>query len=185
LVTVGSLYNESFHPMPEDDPIARLARRIDAAKKAERSAADADYVAALRRRGACDLHSLCAEFVSSVNSRLSQASVELSPSTYTPDMFRQPGVNLIRIGTQGREMQIAFEATRQLFATEKFLIPYVLEGEVRTYNQRMLDHFEIRNWALFFCVEEGNGMWRFFDWRTKRTGPVSAEFLVNLMGRLF
>jgi hypothetical protein len=171
--------------MPQDDLIAKLARKIDAAKKTEHFTLDADDVAALRRRGSCDLHSICAEFVSSVNGKLSQAALDLSPSEYTPETFREPGVNLIRIGSQGREMQITFQATPQLVSTEKFLIPYVLEGEVRIFNQRMLERFEIRSQALFFCLEEGNASWRFFDWRTSRTGPVGCELLVNLMGRLF
>jgi hypothetical protein len=171
--------------MPQDDLIAKLARQIDAAKKTERSSVDADEVAALRRRGACELHSLCAEFVSSVNSKLSQAALDLSPPAYTLDMFEESGVNLFRIGSQGREMQIAFQAAPQLVSTEKFLIPYVLEGEVRTYNQRMLERFEIRSQALFFCLEGDNFRWRFFDWRTSHTGPVGSELLVSLMGRLF
>ena len=171
--------------MPQDDLIARLARQIDAAKKAERLSVDADEVAALRRRGACELHSICAEFVSSVNSRLSHAALDLSPPAYTLDMFQEFGVNIFRIGSQGREMQITFQAAPKLVSTEKFLIPYVLEGEVRTYNQRMLERFEIRSQALFFCLEEDNVRWRFFDWRTSRTGPVGPELLVTLMGRLF
>ena len=146
---------------------------------------DSACVAALRRSGACELHAVCAEFVSSLNSQLSQAALDLSPSAYTPEMFRESGVNLIRIGSQGREMQIAFEATAQLFSTEKFLVPYVLEGEVRTYNQRMLERFEIRSQALFFCLAKEKAAWRFFDWRTRRTGPVGCELLVSLMGRLF
>jgi hypothetical protein len=171
--------------MPQDDLIAKLARQIDDAKKTEHFAVDADHVVALRRRGACELHSICAEFVSSVNSRLSRTALDLSPSVYASEMFREPGLNLIRIGSQGREMQITFEATPQLVSTAKFLIPYVLEGEVRTYNQRMLERFEIRSQALFFCLEEDNAGWRFFDWRTGRTGPVGSELLVNLMGSLF
>jgi len=171
--------------MPQDDLIAKLARQIDAAKKAEHFAVDAVSVAALRRRGACELHSICAAFVSSVNSKLSQATLDLSPSAYTPEMFHDSGVNLIRIGSQGREMQITFGATRQLVSSEKFLIPYVLEGELRTYNQRMLERFEIRSQPLFFCLENDHADWRFFDWRTRQTGPVDCELLVNLMGRLF
>lgn len=171
--------------MTQDDPIARLARQIDAAKKAEHAQADAEYVAALRRRGAAELHSICAAFVSSVNSRLSQATLDLSPPTYTLEMFRESSVNLIRIGSQGREMQIAFEASPQPFTTEKFRTPYVLEGEIRAYNQSMLEHFEIRSQALFFCVEEDAAVWRFFDWRTRRTGIFSGELLVELMGHLF
>jgi hypothetical protein len=171
--------------MFQDDPIARLARQIDAARKTERFLVNADEVAALRRRGACQLHSICAEFISSVNSRLSQANLDLSPAAYTSEMFREPGVNLFQMGSQGRQMQIAFEAAPQLVSTEKFLVPYVLEGEVRTYNQKMLERFEIRSQLLFYCLEEDRAVWRFFDWRTRGTGLVDRELLVSLMGRLF
>src|SRR5947209_3822045 len=122
--------------MPMDDAIARLARQIDAANHAERFMVNAAEVAKLRRRGASELHRLCADFVSSVNHNLSQASLELSPATFAPEMFRESGVNLIQISSQGRAMQIAFEATPQLVSTEKFPVPYTLEGEVRTYNQK-------------------------------------------------
>lgn len=171
--------------MSEEDPIARLARQIDAAKKAEHFLVNADAVAALRRRGACELHSICSEFISSVNTQLSQAALDLSPPEYTTEMFREPGVNLFQIGSQGREMQITFEATQQLVSTEKFLIPHVLEGEVRTYNQKMLERFEIRTLLVFFCIEEDSAVWRFFDWRTRRTGLVGRELLVSLMEQLF
>ena len=171
--------------MPQDDLINRLARQIDAAKKAEHCVVDADCVAVLRRRGACELHSACAEFVSSVNSKLTQAVLDLSPPAYAEENFHESGANLIRIGAEGRELQITFEGTRQLYSTQKFIVPYVLEGEVRTYNQRMLEHFEIRSLALFFCVDQDNATWRFSDWRTKRTGQVGTELFVDLMGRLF
>ena len=171
--------------MAQDDAIAKLARKIDAAKRAERFLVNADDVANLRRHGASELHRICAEFVSSVNISLSEATLDLSPPTYAPEMFRDPGVNLIQISSQGREMQIAFEATPELVSTEKFLVPYLLEGEVRTYNQRMLERFEIRSQLLFFCVEQGTAGWRFFDWRSRRTGPVDRELLVNLVKPLF
>jgi hypothetical protein len=171
--------------MSQDDAIIRLARQIDAARKAERFLVNADEVASLRRRGACELHRICAEFVASVNSKLSEVVLDFSPAAYAPEMFREAGVNLIQIGSQGREMQIAFEATHQLVSTEKFLVPYVLEGEVRNYNQRMLERSEIRSQLLFYCVEEGTAGWRFFDWRSRHTGPVDQELLVSLMEPLF
>ena len=165
--------------------IARLARQIDAVKKAEHCVVDSDCVAELRRRGAVELHAICADFVSSVNGQLTQATVDLAPLAYTPEMFNETGPNLIRVGAEGREMQITFQSPRQLLSTEKFLTPYVLEGEVRTYNQRMLQHFEVRTLALFFCVDPDNASWRFSDWRTKHSGTVGPELLVDLMGRLF
>jgi hypothetical protein len=171
--------------MAQDDAITRLARQIDATRKAENFLVDPTTVADLRRRGASELHAICADFVSSVNNKLSEAVLELSPGTYAPGMFHEPGVNLMRISSQGREMQIAFEATDQRVSTEKFLIPYILEGELRAYNQKMLERSEIRSRLLFFCVENETAIWRFFDWRTLRTGALGRELLASLMEPLF
>ena len=171
--------------MAQDDPIDRLARQIDAARKDVRSGLNPDEVASLRHDGACELYRICSEFVASVNSKLTETTLDLSPATFDPRTFGEAAVNLIRIGSQGREMQIAFEATVEPFSTQKFLIPYIMEGEIRIYNQRMLERFEIRSQLLFFCVSEGTTGWRFFDWRTRHTGPVDHELLLSLMGSLF
>lgn len=171
--------------MSQDDPIARLAKQIDASRKAERLLVNEQNVAELRRRGAGELHEICAAFVLSVNRSLSLSPVELSPPAFTAQMFRDSDVNLIRIGAQGRELQIAFQSTAQSFSTEKFLVPYVLEGEVRTFNQKMLDRFEIRNQSLFYCVNENSSGWRFYDWRYARSAPLDPELLATLMEPLF
>ena len=102
-----------------------------------------------------------------------------------PEAFRVSGVNLIHVGSQGRAMQLAFEATRERFSTEKFRVPYILEGEIRIYNQKMLERFEIGSRLLFYCVSEQTAGWRFYDWRTLHTGPVNRELLVRLMESLF
>jgi hypothetical protein len=171
--------------MANDDALARLARQIDAARKTEPSLIGAEEIAALRRQGACRLHQICAEFVAALNSRLTDSAVELSPPAYTAEMFHESGVNLFQVGAQGREMQIAFQATAKLFSTEKFSDPYILEGEVRTYNQQMLEHFEVRSQLLFFCLNGHSAVWRFSDWRDGHTATVDCDLLVSLMGRLF
>ena len=56
---------------------------------------------------------------------------------------------------------------------------------MRTFNQRMLERFEIRSRSIFFCVERETAVWRFFDWRTRSTGPVDDALLVSLMEPLF
>src|SRR5262249_28554991 len=137
------------------------------------------------QRGASELHSICVEFAASVNSRLAEADLELSPPTFDTETFRESGVNLFQISFQGRVLQIAFEATPKQVSTDKFLIPYVMEGEIRTFNQRMLERLEVRSQLLFYCVERGSAQWRYFDWRTRQTGPVDRELLAQLMGRLF
>ncbi len=171
--------------MPPDDPIVRLARQIDASRKSERYLVNAEEVAELRRQGACQLHQICSEFVSSLNSKLAHSQIELSPQAYFPEMFRESGANLIQVSSQGRELQIIFRATIQLFSTEKFLVPHVLEGEIRTYNQKMLEHFEIRNQSLFYCLNGDTAVWRFYDWRIPRTAPLEPALLANLMQSLF
>ena len=62
-----------------EDAISRLARQIDAARRSEPSLVSAEDVAALRRQGASEIHKICAEFVSSLNARLPDPAVELSP----------------------------------------------------------------------------------------------------------
>jgi len=171
--------------MPHENAVWRLARQIDAASKSERFSVDAAAVGDLRRRGAAELHSVCAEFVSSVNRNLSESAIELSPAGYSPETFRESGVNIMQISSQGRQVQITFAAGAQLLSTEKFRMPYVLEGEVRAYNQKMLERFEIVTYSLFYCVAEEVFGWRFYDWRTLRTGPVNQEFLVELMEAVF
>jgi hypothetical protein len=171
--------------MPKDDAIARLARQIDAARKAEQHLISPDAVASVRRDGAVELHRICADFVAAVNNRLSGTTLDLSPAVYTPELFREVGPNLLQIASQGREMQIAFQAPREMVSTEKYPIPYVLEGEVRAYNQRMLEHFEIQNRAIFLCVERESTSWRYYDWRTLKTGPFGPDLLATLMESLF
>src|SRR5262249_54989253 len=149
-------------------------KQIETARISERFLVNADEVSGLRRRGAAQLHKICADFVGSLNSRLSQGKLELSPPSYSVEMFREPGVNLIHMGSQGREMQILFQSPQNLFSTDKFLIPYVLDGELRVYNQKMLERFEVRTYSLFYCVNQEGAVWRFYDWRVPQTRPVDS-----------
>ena len=179
-------YNGAIDPfIPHEEAARRLARQIEAASKSERFSVDAEAVGGLRQRGAAELHRVCAEFVSSVKKNLSEAEIELAPPAYSPETFREAGVNVMQISSQGRQVQITFSAGAQLVSTTKFRIPYVLEGEVRAYNQKMLERFEIVTLSVFYCVGEEVSGWRFYDWRTLHTGPVSQDFLVELMAALF
>jgi len=171
--------------MTPDDRIARLAQRIETrSRQDEHQLLRAAEVAALRRQGAGQLHAICADFADSVNRLLPRAVLELAPPEYAADLFREPGVNLMQIAAEGRLVQISFQATSDLYSTEKFLTPYILDGEVRTYNQEMLERVEVQSQALFFCVEHSGNAWRFVDWRTNATGFLDRQFLVSLFERL-
>jgi hypothetical protein len=174
-----------FSAMPQDDPIAKLARQIDATERAERFLTDRDRITRLRQQGAIELHHLCASFVASVNGKLADPLLDLSPASFTAEAFRESGPNLIQIGSLGRQMQIAFEAPSELVSTEKFLVPYILEGEIRLYNQKMLERLDIRSRMIFFCVEKDAANWRYFDWRTRSSGILTGELLASLLEPLF
>ena len=171
--------------MNQDDAIGRLARQIDEARQSEQLLSDSATIAAARRDGVCELHRICGAFVAAVNGKLVEGALELSPPVWSPDTFREPGTNLFQIAFEGREMQIAFQVPAQPVSTEKFAIPYILEGEIRTYNQPMLERFDIRSTLIFLCVEKAAASWHFFEWRTRRTGPVNGELLARLMEQLF
>ena len=171
--------------MSQDDRIARLAQQIGSlAKKDEHLLLKETEIADLRRKGACELHAICADFVASVNRHLSPAVLDLAPLEYAPALFRESGVNLIQINAQGRIIQIVFETPREMLSTEKFRTPYILEGEIRTYNQEMLERVQIHNQGLFFCIEEDRNVWRYFEWRHGSTGVLNRELLVSLLERL-
>src|SRR5690242_5698606 len=111
--------------MSQDDRIARLAQQIGSlAKKDEHLLLKETEIADLRRKGACELHTICADFVASVNRHLSPAVLDLAPLEYAPALFRESGVNLIQINAQGRIIQIVFETPREMLSTEKFRTPY-------------------------------------------------------------
>lgn len=166
--------------MPTDDRLARLARQIESrAGEEQRLLLKEREIRELRRGAARELHSICAEFVASLNRMLPRTAVELAPPDYGAESFHDPGANLIQINSHGRIVQVVFEATRQLIATEKFKLPYILEGEVRAFNQEMLARNEIRSQWLFFSIEPRT--WHVFDWRTNRIGRFDRELLVSLM----
>jgi len=172
--------------MTEQDRIVRLAKQIDDdIRKDHHLLLTESEVVDLRRRAAIELHSICADFVASVNRQLSPPPVlELAPPEYAEEMFRESGVNLFQVNTQGRIIQIVFESVPAIFSTKKFRIPYILEGEVRAYNQEMLERTQIRSQALFFCLEEKRNTWHYFEWLNGRTGAFGRDQLVSLLERL-
>ena len=171
--------------MPDEDRIARLAKQIGSEIRKEQHLLLTDnQVLELRRQGAAELHSICTDFAASVNRLLTPPVLELSPPEYLPESFRERGPNLIQLNARGRIIQVAFQATREKFSTEKFLIPYILEGEVRAYNKEMLARTEVRSQALFFCVEDRRNTWHYYEWLHGRTGAFGRDQLVSLLEHL-
>ncbi len=165
--------------------LKRLAQSIDALnEKDEILLRYARDMTALRRAAAAELHSICAGFVSAVNSLLSQGTVSLDPSEFSTAIFRDHAPNLIQINVRGRILQVEYNVTEDLSSTEDFRVPYTLEGFVRAFNQKLLDKNLIEEQLIFYTLEKTGNMWRFFDARTYRSGAFDQDYLVTLMEQI-
>jgi hypothetical protein len=168
-----------------DSRLKRLARSIDAlADRDEDLLNRAREITGLRRRAAAELHSICTEFVASLNRLLSREAVALDPPDFSEGAFREEGRNLIQINVRGRILQIEFGSTPELVSTEDFRIPYTMDGSVRAFNQDLLEKDIIEEQLLYYTLEKDRKWWRFFDARTYRSGPLDQEYLVSLMEQL-
>jgi len=168
-----------------DTRLRRLARSIDALADRDQNLLDrAREIAALRQRAAAELHSICAEFVVSLNRLLSREAVVLDPTDFSEGAFHEQGRSLIQINVRGRIVHIEFGSTEELVSTEEFRIPYTMDGSVRAYNQELLDKDIIEEQLLYYTLEKDRKWWRFFDPRTYRSGPFDQEYLVSLMEQL-
>lgn len=141
-------------------------------------------IIALRRGAAVELHSICAEFVHSLNRLLPAPEVELDPPEFNEQVFQEDLPNLFQINIRGRILQLEFEATGELISTEDFRIPYTMQGSVRAFNQALLDKDLIEEQLIFYTLEKEKKLWRFFDARTYRSGPLDQEYLICLMEEL-
>jgi len=168
-----------------DARLKRLAESIDSlAEHDRRTEEHAREISALRHHAAAQLHSICADFVASLNRFLSQSEVALDPAQFAEDAFRLDDVNLIQISVRGRILHIEFTATTELVSTEDFRIPYTISGSIRSFNQDLLQNDRVEEQLIFYTLEKEKRMWRFFDARTYRSGPLDMEYLVTLMEQL-
>lgn len=164
------------------DRLKKLADAIEAlAEKDSALIQKTLTIAALRRRAAVELHSICGAFARDLNRRLSSTQLEFDPPEYAPEAFQDIGVNLLQINVRGRILQIEFASTPETISTENFRVPHILEGSIRCFNQEFLDQAVIEEQFIFYCLEKKQNLWRFFDARTYRSGPFDQEYLISLM----
>ncbi len=165
--------------------LKRLAENIDAlAEKDAGSMRRAREITSLRSAATAELHGICADFVAAVNRLLTQGEVVMDPPEFSGGAFHEEAANLIQINVRGRILQVEFKATPELVSTEDFRIPYTLEGYIRAFNQELLDKDIIEEQLIFYTLEKGKKMWRFFDPRTYRSGAFDQEYLISLMEQL-
>lgn len=165
-----------------EERLKRLARNIDLlAGRDEDLLRRERETEVLRRAAAAQLHALCAAFVGELNRLLERSEVQLDPESFDAERYQPDMSTLMQIQVRGRIVQITFTATPGLVSTEEFRIPYILEGSVRAFNQQLLDRNMVGEQLLFYTLEGRSKLWRYFDTRTYRSGPVDWDYLTTLM----
>lgn len=178
-------YPVSSVTVGQQDRLKRLASNIDTLiDKDDARARQAGEIHDLRRRAACELHAVCSGFVASVNTLLTRTRVDLDPPEFAADRFAEKESGIFQVNVRGRILQIEFSAPDELVSTEHFRVPYVLEGSARCFNQDLLDRALVEEQNLFYCLERGRRIWRYFDGRTYQTGLFNQEYLTELLERL-
>ena len=163
----------------------RLAQHLEAlAAKDEQLQRKTREMDQVRRAAANDLHTICKEFVQSVNRLMSKTELLLDPPEFAAPSFQEDFTNIIQISLRGRILQVTYTATPELVSTEDFRVPYTLSGSVRAFNQELLNKDLIEEQLVFYTVEGDRRMWRFFDPRTYRSGTFDQEYLISVMEEL-
>ena len=163
----------------------RLAQDIEAlAQKDEDFLRVSRQMEQVRRAAANEIHTICRDFVNTLNRLMSKSELALDPDHFSEAGFQDDAVNLIQISVRGRILQVAYSATPELVSTEDFRVPYTLAGSVRAFNQDLLDKDLIEEQLVFYTVEKDRKMWRYFDPRTYRSGTLDQEYLVSVMEQL-
>lgn len=175
-----------------DDRIRRLARKIeDLRRKDETTAARRLEIHRQRQEAARKLHEVCECFVAQVNGLIKEDQMMLVPNEFSGEATEDNHIQFM-LNVRGRVLLIDLEPPSSLVSTELFRKPYILQGEVRFFNQELLDDSRVEEHGIFFCpnegVKDGNGRragsWLFWNGRSYKSGPVDDGYLAELMEQL-
>ena len=175
-----------------EDRFQRLAHKIEALHRKDESAAARRREVDLQRDlAARRLHEICRRFVERLNSLIEGDRLELMPAEL-PEQLDMDGQLQIMLNVRGRVLLIALEPPPALVSTENFRKPYIFQGEVRFFNQELLDEARVEEHGLYFCPGEGSkdgsgrrqGAWLFWNGRNYKSGPVDEEYLASLLEQL-
>src|SRR5579871_500283 len=175
-----------------EDRIRRLARKIeDLRRKDESSATRRKEIHRQRVEAARILHCVCETFVGNVNKLIKEDQMSLVPGEFAGEGVEDSRWQYM-LNVRGRVLLIDLEPPPQLVSTELFCKPYIMQGEVRFFNQELLDDSRVEEHGLFYCPGEGvkdssgrrQGALLFWNGRSYKSGPVDDSYIAELMEQL-
>ena len=89
------------------------------------------------------------------------------------------------MNVRGRILLLDIGAPADLVANDNFKKPYILEGEVRIFNQELLEEERVEEHGIFFCPGEGpQGSWMYWNGRAYKSGYVDETYLASLLEQI-
>ncbi len=170
---------------PHDERFQKLARRIEELRRKDETAHQRRMqIAAQRTQAVRQLWETCNTFVEHLNSYVEQDRLELSPAE-PPDQISEDYQVQLLLNVRGRVLLMDIRAPTNLVATDNFKKPYILEGEVRFFNQELLEDDRVEEHGIFFCPGEGKGgAWMYWNGRTYKGGRVDQDYLAGLLEQI-
>ncbi len=168
-----------------DERFRRLASRIEELRrKDERTHQHRIDVQRQRIEGAARLWQVCRDFADHLNTYVEQDRLELSPPDPPTEITEDSQVQLL-LNVRGRIVLLEIRVPGTLVAAENFRKPYILEGEIRFFNQETLEEDRVEEHGIFFCpAEDHGGAWLYWNGRTYRSGRVDEDYLAGLLEQI-
>ena len=175
----------AFGKHPRDERFQKLARRIEELRRKDESAQEHRRQIGQRRTEAVQhLWHVCSSFASHLNSYVEHDQLQLSPPK-PPGDFPEDNQLQLLMNVRGRILLLDIGAPADLVANDNFKKPYILEGEVRFFNQELLEEERVEEHGIFFCPGEGSqGAWMYWNGRTYKSGYVDENYLASLLEQI-
>ena len=170
---------------PRDERFQKLARRIEELRRKDEATLERRKQISKRRREAIQrLWEVCGSFAAHLNSYIEQDPLQLSPSE-PPNDFPEDNQLQLLMNVRGRILLLDIRAPANLVSSDNFKKPYILEGEVRFFNQELLEDERVEEHEIFFCPGEGpDGTWMYWNGRSYKSGPVDENYLASVLEQI-
>lgn len=137
-----------------------------------------------RRQAVRKLWQTCRNFADQLNKYAGDDKIDLSPPQPPNDCPDEQPLELI-LNIRGRVLLLDVRAPANLVSSDNFKRPYILEGDVRFFNQELLESNRVEEQGIFFCPEEGRaGEWVFWNVRTYKSGLIDEDYFAALLEQI-
>jgi hypothetical protein len=176
----------AFGKQTRQERFRRLAQRIEELRrKDETTLAFRRQIEQQRCEAVQRLWNMCRSFADSLNSMMAAPDrLELTPAEPPAGIPEDESLQIM-LNVRGRILLLDLRVPAYLVSSDNFKRPYTLEGEVRFFNQVLLEDERVEEHGLFFCPSEGdNGAWVFWNGRSYKEGLADEEYLAGLLEQI-